>query len=115
MNAESSRQCDREHDETFDVLTRHLEEEVPKPSSLRADVPPWLDSITLRMLAKRPDERFVTVYRLVEALRTRVPTTYCELTMFEHTEVAATTRIGTIVREFVRLASAARVLLRYAD
>lgn len=53
--------------------------------------------------------------RLVEALRTRVPTTYCELTMFEHTEVAATTRLGTVVRELARLASDARLLLRYAD
>lgn len=52
--------------------------------------------------------------RLVAALRTRVPTTYCELTMFEHTHVSATTRIGTIAREFARLAVDAQVLLRYA-
>jgi pimeloyl-ACP methyl ester carboxylesterase len=53
--------------------------------------------------------------RLVEALRERVPTTYCELTMFEHTHVAATTRIGTIAREVARLAVDAQVLLRYAN
>jgi pimeloyl-ACP methyl ester carboxylesterase len=53
--------------------------------------------------------------RLVEALRGRVPTTYCELTMFEHTHVAATTRIGTIAREVALLAVDAQVLLRYAD
>ena len=52
--------------------------------------------------------------RLVEALRTRVPTTYCELTMFEHTNVATTTRIGTIARECARLAVDAQVLLGYA-
>jgi len=52
--------------------------------------------------------------RLVEALRTRVPTTYCELTMFEHTNVSATTRIGTIAREVARLAVDCQVLLRYA-
>ena len=52
--------------------------------------------------------------RLVEALRERVPTTYCELTMFEHTHVAATTRIWTIAREVARLAVDAQVLLRYA-
>ena len=52
--------------------------------------------------------------RLVEALRERVPTTYCELTMFEHTHVAATTRVWTIAREVARLAVDAQVLLRYA-
>ncbi len=52
--------------------------------------------------------------RLVEALQTRVPTTYSELTMFEHTHVAGTTHIGTIAREFARLAINLQVLLRYA-
>ena len=52
--------------------------------------------------------------RLVEALRTRVSTTYSELTMFEHTHVASATRIGTIAREFARLAVDLQVLLRYA-
>lgn len=52
--------------------------------------------------------------RLVAALRERVPTTYCELTMFEHTHVAATTRVWTIAREVARLAVDAQVLLRYA-
>ncbi len=57
----------------FDVLTKHLEGDAAPPSQLRGrnadQVPAWLDAIVLRMLAKRPDERFVTVYRLVEALR----------------------------------------------
>lgn len=52
--------------------------------------------------------------RLVAALRTRVPTTYSELSMFEHTDVSAATRIGTIIREFARLAVDLQVLLRYA-
>jgi tRNA A-37 threonylcarbamoyl transferase component Bud32 len=56
-------------EKVFDVLTKHLEEAPPLPSSLRPDVPAWLDAIVLRMLAKRPDDRFVTVYRLVEALK----------------------------------------------
>lgn len=53
----------------FDVLTAHLEQDPPPPSQRRPEVPAWLDAIVLRMLAKRPDDRFVTVYRLVEALR----------------------------------------------
>ena len=56
-------------EKVFDVLTKHLEDAPPEPSSVREDVPTWLDAIVLRMLAKDPEERFVTVYRLVEALR----------------------------------------------
>jgi serine/threonine protein kinase len=53
----------------FDVLTQHLEAVPQPPSALRPDVPPWLDAIVVRALAKLPDDRFVTVYRLVEAVR----------------------------------------------
>jgi eukaryotic-like serine/threonine-protein kinase len=53
----------------FDVLTQHLETSPSPPSSLRPEIPPWLDAIVLRMLAKPVGQRFVTVYRMVEALR----------------------------------------------
>jgi tRNA A-37 threonylcarbamoyl transferase component Bud32 len=53
----------------FDVLTAHLEEAPPAPSTVRNDVPRWLDAVVMRMLAKQPGDRFVTVYRLVEALK----------------------------------------------
>ncbi len=56
-------------EKVFDVLTAHLENAPPRPSELRAGVPPWLDAVVLRMLAKAPADRFVTVYRLVEALK----------------------------------------------
>lgn len=53
----------------FDILSRHVDAEPMVPSMRRPDVPAWLDATVLRMLAKSPEERFVTVYRLVEALR----------------------------------------------
>jgi serine/threonine-protein kinase len=53
----------------FDVLTQHIEAAPRPPSELAADVPAWLDALVLRALAKRPDERFITVYRLIEAVR----------------------------------------------
>jgi serine/threonine protein kinase len=53
----------------FEVLTQHLESPVAPPSRLRPDVPLWLDALILRALSKRADERFITVYRLVEAVR----------------------------------------------
>jgi serine/threonine-protein kinase len=53
----------------FDVLARHVSEP-PKPlAGVRGDVPAWLDTAVMRALAKRPEDRFATVSRLVEALR----------------------------------------------
>jgi serine/threonine protein kinase len=53
----------------FDVLTRHISEQPVEPAALRPDLPAWLNRALLRMLAKRPEDRFITVYRLIEALR----------------------------------------------
>src|SRR5262249_56658483 len=55
----------------FDVLTQHLETQPVPPSKKRPEIPLWLDAVILRCLAKRPDDRFITVYRLVEAIRAR--------------------------------------------
>jgi tRNA A-37 threonylcarbamoyl transferase component Bud32 len=53
----------------FDILTRHVEQEAVEPQSRRTDVPTWLDHAVMRMLSKRPDQRFITVFRVIEALR----------------------------------------------
>ena len=53
----------------FDVLTRHVSE---APRSLKARLPgtpEWLEVAVMRSLAKRPEDRYVTAARLVEALR----------------------------------------------
>ncbi len=53
----------------FDVLTRHVED-TPLSLSLAApDTPAWLERAIMRCLAKKPEERYITVYRFVEALR----------------------------------------------
>ena len=52
----------------FDVLTRHIEQVPVEPTVRRPEIPVWLNSAVMRMLAKRPDDRFITVYRLIEAL-----------------------------------------------
>jgi serine/threonine protein kinase len=56
-------------DRVFDVLTQHIESTPATPSALRSEIPEWLDAVVLRALAKQPDERFITVYRFIEALR----------------------------------------------
>lgn len=54
---------------SLDVLARQFESMPPSPRERRGDIPPWLDAAIMRMLAKRPEDRFATVYQLVEALR----------------------------------------------
>jgi tRNA A-37 threonylcarbamoyl transferase component Bud32 len=53
----------------FDILTRHVEATPVAPQARRTDVPTWLDRAVVRMLAKRSDQRFITVFRVIEALR----------------------------------------------
>ena len=53
----------------FDILTRHVDGTPVDAAIRRPELPTWLSRAVMRMLAKRPDERFITVYRVVEALR----------------------------------------------
>lgn len=53
----------------FDILTRHVDSMPPELCRKRSDIPEWLDAAVMRMLAKRPADRYITVYQLVEALR----------------------------------------------
>src|SRR3954469_13278751 len=56
-------------DTPADLVAMHLHEPPPSPRSLNADVPPDLDAIILRALAKRPDARFESMAALVAALK----------------------------------------------
>ncbi|MEZ4364799.1 MAG: serine/threonine-protein kinase [Kofleriaceae bacterium] len=58
----------------FDVLTKHVSEAPAPLPSKRPGVPLWLEAAVARMLAKQPDDRFATVTRMVEALRTGLAT-----------------------------------------
>lgn len=53
----------------FDILAQHLDSTPPTPRERRDDVPPWLSRAVMHMLAKQPEDRFITVYRLMEILR----------------------------------------------
>ena len=52
----------------FDNMNAIVNEPTPPPSSRRRSLPPELDALVLRMLAKRPDERFQTGEEVIEAL-----------------------------------------------
>jgi serine/threonine protein kinase len=51
------------------IIAAILERTPPAPSDLRADVPPALDRVVARCLAKKPDERWQTAHDLLSELK----------------------------------------------
>jgi eukaryotic-like serine/threonine-protein kinase len=56
-------------DTPFAILRKHLAEDPPPPSALQPAIPAELDALVLRLLSKRPEERYATAEELVVALR----------------------------------------------
>jgi serine/threonine protein kinase len=54
-------------DHEFELMKGHLEDAPPRPSSLRAEIPPELDALVLQALAKNPADRFQGVGAMVAA------------------------------------------------
>ncbi|MFO0948705.1 MAG: serine/threonine-protein kinase [Planctomycetota bacterium] len=52
-----------------ELMRAHATEPVPKMHELRPDVPPELDAVLAKMMAKNPDDRYRTGPEVVEALR----------------------------------------------
>jgi len=50
------------------ILSQHLEASVPPPSHSRGDVPPALEAIVLRLLVKKPEDRFASAQEVRDAL-----------------------------------------------
>ena len=50
------------------IALRHVSEPAPAPSQLNPAVPPWLDSVVLRALAKDPAQRFRDADEFIAAL-----------------------------------------------
>lgn len=51
------------------IRTQHLEEQPAPPSHSRDDVPPVLEAIVLRLLAKQPKDRFASAFEVCQALK----------------------------------------------
>lgn len=51
------------------VAYKHVRENPPAPSSINPDVPPALDAITMKALAKNPDNRYSTAHEMHEDLQ----------------------------------------------
>jgi eukaryotic-like serine/threonine-protein kinase len=57
-----------------ELIAMHMFSEPPKPAGLAPDLPPRLEAVILRALAKTPDTRFSTMAELETALRAVEPT-----------------------------------------
>ena len=51
-------------DEPFAVALQHLSEQPPRPRDVNAGVPPWLERIILKAMAKEPGERHTSAAEL---------------------------------------------------
>jgi serine/threonine protein kinase len=54
--------------DVMSVVTGHLTAEPPRPSALRPSLPPWVDTVVARALAKRPEDRHASIAEFGEAL-----------------------------------------------
>ncbi|HTU23996.1 MAG TPA: serine/threonine-protein kinase, partial [Pirellulales bacterium] len=55
-------------DQPLKVILAHVSQEVVPPTRLRSEIPPDIEAIVLRCLAKRPEERFADIAALALAL-----------------------------------------------
>ena len=59
-----------EGDDWYAVARHHVESPVPPPRSLVPDITPAFETVMLRLLAKRPEDRYETAIQLADALAT---------------------------------------------
>jgi serine/threonine protein kinase len=52
----------------MEVMVAHARDPVPPPSQIRADIPPDLEAVVLRCLAKNPKDRYPDTASLARAL-----------------------------------------------
>jgi serine/threonine-protein kinase len=62
-----------EADTPMGVILKHLYDDPPRPSSLRADLPGALDAVVVRAMHKEPADRFASAGALARALRAAWP------------------------------------------
>lgn len=67
----------------LDVVSAQVNDEAPLPSSRRADIPPAIDTIVARALAKDPDHRFHSASAFSEALKSALGNGFQTMDMAE--------------------------------
>ena len=67
-----SGKCPFEADVAVDILFQHLEKEPPSIRAIVPDCPKWLEQTILRLLEKKPEDRFESARTLYESLKADV-------------------------------------------
>ncbi|GAB4574007.1 MAG: hypothetical protein Kow0077_18400 [Anaerolineae bacterium] len=57
-----------EADTPLATILKHLNEETPRPTSIRPELPRAVEQIILKAMAKEPDDRFATAQEMVERI-----------------------------------------------
>jgi non-specific serine/threonine protein kinase len=99
-------------DDPLSVIAQHLSAQPVPPRELRPDLPPALEAIILRLLAKNPDERFASAREVKDALAA-IPTDGRQLTAsFHNLPAEVTSFIGREkeIGEVRRLLAGTRLL-----
>jgi predicted Ser/Thr protein kinase len=65
-------------DTPLGVALKHINAPLPPPSDLNIDLPPSIESVTMRALAKNPDNRYQTAKELATELKQAVAGEYIE-------------------------------------
>jgi serine/threonine protein kinase len=109
-------------DDPLTVLNGHLNAPVPRPSSLRPDLPAWIDVTLCRALAKDPDERWNDIAEFGRALTaaegdrvtviTKAPVSSGLLSMYELGDRLGPGRLGSEVYRGVHRAMGHPVAIR---
>jgi predicted Ser/Thr protein kinase len=63
------------------VVIKHITDPLPLPSSVKPDIPPRVERVILKAMAKDPDDRFQTVAEMVAALDAAVRVAQAEAPM----------------------------------
>ena len=79
-----------------DAILKHMQEEPPRPSELRPGLPPEVERIIIRSLAKKPENRFRTAGQMAATLRSTAENTSGQVSPFEHAETVVS--IATVIR-----------------
>jgi len=61
-----------EHGDTLGLLTQHMTQEPTAPSLLRPGISPALETVILKSLAKKPEDRYATAGELAQAVERRM-------------------------------------------
>lgn len=80
------------------VVIKHMTDPLPPPSKLNPDTSPALESVILKSMAKRPDDRFESAAAMVRAVRLAIP---------ESEFVRDPSQVGTVPTEDLAQAEAA--------